>query len=455
MRPCFLLSLDAVSESTSAFIWLASDLNATLYAVQSKRSTPASTCPHGARCMPEQHVTKTLQLDGCRTVVTHDWRSPLHALLADRRDMAMGTELSDSGKPRALLLITRFGGEPFDVSYRSDIILYGIDHYIDRAMELATMRAADAVIFPSEWMRNGAERGAVDRISLHEPRLRRVQSFAYVGPLNDRHGVGIALRAVCHLQTTLHIFGANHKPSTLRNDGEALANLMRRALPAGGRNCSAKFRMYGEVQDERLYKFLTTRNVCLLLPSLLESHSFRAIELSKHGLPEVVMNADATLAPLDDFEMRVSSIWRTGFHTQMTFSSARNSWGQLLESSQSRKLSGITAKESEMVSVQRSLVLGADRDSWKGNSTYADLLHLLEGQEEGLVQLLPSPEFVTKQSPIIVDALAADFFAPAIDVSGSALTKDVPLKHLRVLPPFLVGQLPADSRFFAFPNGIK
>lgn len=259
--------------------------------------------------MPEQHVTKTLQLDGCRTVVTHDWRSPLHALLADHRDMTMGTELSDSGKPRALLLITRFGGEPFDVSYRSDIILYGIDHYIDRAMELATMRAADAVIFPSEWMRkwtcdfqyfcdfkssfvfpwvlnsSGAERGAVDRTSLHEPRLRRVQSFAYVGPLNDRHGVGIALRAVCHLQTTLHIFGANHKPSTLRNDGEALANLMRRALPAGGRNCSAKFRMYGEVQDERLYKFLTTRNVCLLLPSLLEAHSFRAIELSKHGLP--------------------------------------------------------------------------------------------------------------------------------------------------------------------------
>lgn len=92
------------------------------------------------------------------------------------------------------------------------------------------------------------------------------------------------------------------------------------------------------------------------------------------------MNADATLAPLDDFEMRVSSIWRSGFHTQMTFSSARNSWGQLLESSQSRKLIGITAKESEMVSVQRSLVLGADRDSWKGNSTYADLLHLLEGQ---------------------------------------------------------------------------
>ena len=51
------------------------------------------------------------------------------------------------------MVLARFGGAPFEASYRTDIILYGIDYYVDRAMELAAMRAADTVVFPSEWMR--------------------------------------------------------------------------------------------------------------------------------------------------------------------------------------------------------------------------------------------------------------------------------------------------------------
>ena len=211
--------------------------------------------------------------DGCDVSVTHDWHSPIHDLdfLTPRQPASGAVSLVADEHRRPLVLVSRFGGAPFDVSHRKDIILYGVDYYVDKAMELAAMRKADAVVFPSEWMRNWTchfasfcdrARSLVVPAPTDETGLaaatpaaasaevdRPVRSFAFVGDLDDRHGFGQALAAVCNLSTDLHVFG---RPGLLH----AAQSHAVGALLEAPQGCAARLHFYGDVEPATMWASL-------------------------------------------------------------------------------------------------------------------------------------------------------------------------------------------------------
>ena len=234
MKLC-LLSSDVPGLSTGRtaerFVRLAFLLNASLYGVLKHNQVHSMRCPTGVTCVELADAGAVMARDGCSISMTHDWHSPL--LDVHTRAWPWMSHVSDASAERPLTLLYRLGGSPFDVFDRKDMILYGIEYYVDKALELAAMHMADGVIFPSEWMRNWtchhalfcdhstslvvpsdgsliASNAAFAHIQEPHntpPVRRRVRSFAFVGPLDDRHGFGEALMAVCGLDVTLHVFG--------------------------------------------------------------------------------------------------------------------------------------------------------------------------------------------------------------------------------------------------------
>ena len=127
--------------TASAFSKLALLMNATIFGMQDVL-LPKYDCPDEVKCVTTDTLLTSLRSGGCDVTITHEWRSPMHA---------MGTPEAED----FVRIVNVHGGLKFSQSWRNSGNLHKwARFYTEDANEIAAFHVADHVVYPSMWMYN-------------------------------------------------------------------------------------------------------------------------------------------------------------------------------------------------------------------------------------------------------------------------------------------------------------
>ena len=476
--------------TASAFSHLANLMNASVFGVQDVL-IPKYSCPLGVKCVEHDQLLSEMQADACDVAVMHEWRSPINMI----------NHQSGVTTRTMMRVVNVHGGLNFATSWRNQSNFKPwVKFLVEDTAEAASLYEADHVVFPSYWMRNwtcahqgfcdanrssvvpnvikldesavqvqlsssggGGDGSSSDSSSsssgasssgsggaaatpaslLEDSASRPVKSFAYVGAVNDRKGIDLAVEAVCGLDVTLHVFGSLQRMEESASDAS-------RYLNEAHDRCRARLQVYGPVTGSEVWPLLQRTEACLLNPSHLENQPTVVFEAAQYSVPmlalrigpleEMVANVDDIAA--DDaahFSQRVAAVFAAGHHATPALHASvltgREGWLAFAPKERARR----------RVVVSDTLLLPA-------GATNRDLLPKLAALPAAtpLVLVLPSKEFIPNDGgePLVVDTLAADAFAPSLVLNSSRLSVT-----LRVQPPFFMAEEADEKNYLHFPRG--